>query len=201
MAIHEKLLLPIHIHHTRVHALLLMLPFYSLHPLHFSYPTLHFLNITHRHHQIMANAKNAKAAAKKAGGGKGVKKRASPAAAKGAAAAGGIKGSKTAVSAVSAKSRVTPKKPKARVLRLLKAKEPKVVEGGKQALFLKGTKCPELLQTVLRDLVRMFVCDQNGGDMCYTNSYLIHHTYPLLPPSLPLLIDKAPQTELQDVES
>lgn len=102
----------------------------------------------------MANAKNAKAAAKKAGGGKGVKKRASPAAAKGTAAAGGIKGSKTAVSAVSTKSRVTPKKPKARVLRLLKAKEPKVVEGGKQALFLKGTKCPELLQTVLRDLVR-----------------------------------------------
>lgn len=51
--------------------------------------------------------------------------------------------------------RVTPKKPKARVLRLLKAKEPKLVEDGKQALFLKGTKCPQLLQTVLRDLVRM----------------------------------------------
>ncbi|TFJ82735.1 hypothetical protein NSK_005928 [Nannochloropsis salina CCMP1776] len=51
--------------------------------------------------------------------------------------------------------RVTPKKPKARVLRLLKAKEPKLVEDGKQALFLKGTKCPQLLQTVLRDLTKL----------------------------------------------
>ena len=53
-----------------------------------------------------------------------------------------------------AKKRITPKKPKARVLRLLKAKEPKIIEGGKQALLLKGTKCPGVLQDVLRDLVR-----------------------------------------------
>ena len=37
--------------------------------------------------------------------------------------------------------------------RILKAREPKIVEDAKNALLLKGTKCPEAVQTVLRDLV------------------------------------------------
>ena len=51
------------------------------------------------------------------------------------------------------KKRITPKKPSARVQRLLKAKEPKVVEDAKNVLLLKGTKCPGVMQTVLKDLV------------------------------------------------
>ncbi len=67
----------------------------------------------------------------------------------------GATAAKQGKNTTNAKKRITPKKPKARVLRLLKAKEPKIIEGGKQALLLKGTKCPQPLQDVLRDVVRL----------------------------------------------
>lgn len=43
--------------------------------------------------------------------------------------------------------------------RILKAREPKILEGAKNALLLKGTKCPDMVQTVLGDLVRDCMMD------------------------------------------
>lgn len=66
------------------------------------------------------------------------------------------------------KGRIAPKKPKARVQRLLKKKEPQLVEGAKCALLLRGTKCPDELRRVLKDLVRascgsMWKCVRTQG--------------------------------------
>ena len=52
-----------------------------------------------------------------------------------------------------AKKRITPKKPKAAVLRVMKKKEPKIVENTKVALLLKGLKTSEVVSTALKDLV------------------------------------------------
>lgn len=69
----------------------------------------------------------------------------------GAAKGGGGGGGKNKTNV---KKRVTPKKPKARVQRILKAREPQLVEGAKTALLMRGTKCPDDLRNVLKDLVR-----------------------------------------------
>ncbi len=75
---------------------------------------------------------------------------------KGAGGAGGVGGSK-ATNKANDKKRITPKKPKARVQRLLKKREPQLVEGGKCALLMRGTRCPDELKSVLKDLVRVCV--------------------------------------------
>jgi hypothetical protein len=52
-----------------------------------------------------------------------------------------------------AKKRITPKQPKARVARILKKREPQMVEDAKATLLLRGTKASQDVVTVLKDLV------------------------------------------------
>jgi hypothetical protein len=108
------------------------------------------------------------------------------------------------------KKRITPKKPKARVQRLLKKREPQLVEGAKCALLMRGTKCPDELRGVLKDLVRR----STERSDCLIDCYLIeafvavihrfhHHLlkeHPLcfgsLPPPSPSFSSSHPQTKL-----